>query len=57
MRTEEASRWRQFRCPHCDRVQLFEIDPHDDLRQWFKACRDCGERLDVRYDPVTAILP
>ena len=39
-----------YKCPHCRRVQAWEIGLNDKLREWDTRCPSCGADVIVRYD-------
>ena len=50
MRTPEAGVMHAYRCPHCNKVQTWEVGPRDERREWFHKCDDCGGDVVIRYD-------
>jgi transcription elongation factor Elf1 len=59
--TAEPGIMHAYRCPHCRRVQQWEVALDDKRQLWNATCETCGKPVVIRYDPkrdgVDAIAP
>ena len=50
MKTREPGIMHAYRCPHCKKIQQWEIGLDDKRTEWGTACPDCGGDVVIRYD-------
>lgn len=52
MTTNEPGILYAYKCPHCRKIQDWEIGLTDRIQEWYEKCPTCGYDVIIRFDPI-----